>query len=119
MNVGDRIRQRRIALNMTQDELARKVGYKTRASINNIELKRDIPMKKLKPIADALEISVYDLMGWEEKNNKYSHVNTDYLAKVMLTPGDWELLTLFEGLSDSERSEIISYVNYVKSKRKN
>ena len=58
MNVGDRIRQRRIALNMTQDELARKVGYKTRASINNIELKRDIPMKKLKPIADALEISV-------------------------------------------------------------
>lgn len=32
MTVGERIKQKRIELNMTQDELAKKVGYKSRSS---------------------------------------------------------------------------------------
>ena len=65
-NVGEKIRNRRSELGMTQKELAEKVGYASKVSITNIENKRDIPMKKLKPICDALEIDVWDLMGWEE-----------------------------------------------------
>ena len=64
-NVGERIKNRRIELGMTQKELAEKVGYASKVSITNIENKRDIPMKKLKPICDALDIEVWDLMGWE------------------------------------------------------
>lgn len=41
MTIGERIRNRRIELNMTQEELAKKAGYKSRSSINKIELSRD------------------------------------------------------------------------------
>ena len=38
MTVGERIAARRKDLNMTQEELARKLGYKSRSSVNKIEL---------------------------------------------------------------------------------
>ena len=41
MNVGERIKRRRIELDMTQEELAKKVGYKSRSSILLIE-ERDL-----------------------------------------------------------------------------
>ena len=37
MEIGSRIKQRREFLNMSQEELALKVGYKSRSSINKIE----------------------------------------------------------------------------------
>lgn len=37
MDIGERIRARREALGMSQSELARKVGYKSRSSINKLE----------------------------------------------------------------------------------
>ena len=38
MEVGELIKKRRIELGMSQDELARKVGYKSRSSVNKIEI---------------------------------------------------------------------------------
>lgn len=67
MNVGERIKQRRIELNMTQDELAKKVGYKSRSSINKIELSRDLPLPKVQKVAKVLECSPSYLMGWEKE----------------------------------------------------
>ena len=37
MDIGERIKLRREELNLSQDELAKKVGYKSRSSINKIE----------------------------------------------------------------------------------
>lgn len=37
--LGDMIKKRREQIGMSQDELAQKVGYKSRSSINKIELK--------------------------------------------------------------------------------
>jgi len=65
-DIGRKIRQLREERQMTQDELAKAVGYKSRASINKIELQRDIPLKKLVPIANALGVSPYEIMGWDE-----------------------------------------------------
>ena len=66
MTVGDRIKQRREELNMSQDELAKKVGYKSRSSINKIELSRDLPLRKVAIMADALDTSPSALMGWDQ-----------------------------------------------------
>lgn len=66
MNIGDRIRQKRIELNMSQDELAKKVGYKSRSSIQKIEASRDLPLKKVSLMAHALGCTESYLMGWEE-----------------------------------------------------
>ena len=38
MEIGERIRQMRIGLGLSQDELAKLVGYKSRSSINKIEI---------------------------------------------------------------------------------
>lgn len=65
--IGERIRKKRESLHMSQDELAEKVGYKSRSSINKIEVDgRSVPANKLKDIADALFTTPAYLMGWEE-----------------------------------------------------
>lgn len=51
MEIGDRIRQRREELGMTQDELARAAGYKSRSSINKIEVDgRGLPQNKMRTL---------------------------------------------------------------------
>ena len=37
MEIGDRIRKKREELGMSQEELAKKIGYRSRSSINKIE----------------------------------------------------------------------------------
>lgn len=56
-NIGNSIKNRRIELGMTQDELAEKTGYKTRSSINKIEKGlNDLPRNKIELFARALDV---------------------------------------------------------------
>lgn len=64
MTIGERIKNRRLELELSQDQLAQKVGYKSRSSINKIELSRELPLKKVQLMADALETTPGYLMGW-------------------------------------------------------
>ena len=67
LTIGSRIRNRREELNLSQDELAKRLGYKSRSSINKIELdQRNLTQSKIKAIADALETTPVYIMGWEE-----------------------------------------------------
>lgn len=67
MNIGERIKARREELGMTQDELARAVGYKWRSSINKIEVNaQHLPQRKIEEIAKALKTTPSYIMGWEE-----------------------------------------------------
>lgn len=66
MKIGERIRNRRLELNMTQDELAKKLGYASRSSINKLELSRELPSKKIAQCALALDCTAAYLMGWDE-----------------------------------------------------
>ena len=66
MTIGERIKNRREELGLTQDELAKKCGYKSRSSINKIELSRDLPLRKVSLMAEALETTPAYLMGWDD-----------------------------------------------------
>lgn len=67
MNIGNRIKNRRIELGMTQQELAVKIGFKTRSHISLLEQgDRNIPISKIEKLANALEVSPEYLMGWED-----------------------------------------------------
>lgn len=80
--IGDRIKARRLELDMSQDELARLVGYKSRSSINKIESDgRLLPQRKIMEIANALNTTPAYIMGWEESNETES-------PSVPLTPRD-------------------------------
>lgn len=69
-DMGARIRARREEMGMSQEMLAEKVGYKSRSSINKIELgKNDIVQSTIKKIADALSTTPAYLMGWEDEKD--------------------------------------------------
>lgn len=74
--IGNQIKEAREALNMSQEELAYKVGYKSRSSINKIELGlQDVQQKKVPLFAKALNVSIGYLMGdEEEKINTYNNL---------------------------------------------
>ena len=65
--IGSRIRNRREELGLSQDELGKRLGYKSRSSINKIELdQRNLTQSKIKAIADALDTTPAYIMGWNE-----------------------------------------------------
>lgn len=66
-NIGSRIKSRREELGMSQEELAHRIGYKSRSSINKIELGvYALTQSKIKAIADALLTTPSYIMGWED-----------------------------------------------------
>lgn len=67
MTIGERIKLRREELGMTQVELANKIGYASKSSINKIELNvQNLRQSKIKAIADALNTTPAYIMGWED-----------------------------------------------------
>ena len=80
MNIGQRIKTRREAIGLSQDDLAIKTGYKSRSSINKIELDgRGLPQSKIMAFADALQTTPAYLMGWDEEKaeDKIYYVSED------------------------------------------
>ena len=83
MNVGDRIKKRRLELGLTQEELAKKAGYKSRSSINKIELSRDLPLPKVQEVARILDCRPSYLLGWEDETNIIETAKTDVMLSNM------------------------------------
>ena len=71
MKFWDRIRVRREELNLSQDELAKRMGYKSRSTINKIELGiNDVSQSKIVAFAKALDTTVGYLMGDDETDTR-------------------------------------------------
>lgn len=68
--IGDRIRKQRLMLGMSQEELAQRVGYESKSTINKIEsgvnTKRGLNQSKIKAFAKALNTTPAYIMGWKE-----------------------------------------------------
>ena len=99
--IGDRIKERREYLKMSQDDLAKKLGYKSRSSINKIE--RDasgLPQSKIVAIANALNTTPAYIMGWESdkpETSKKIDAATDVLIRMETDKQYSELvLTLYK-----------------------
>lgn len=77
--LGDNILYMRKQLGLTQEELAQRVGYKSKSSINKIELGlNDIPRSKVVKFAEALGTTPARLMGYsltvgERTNRSIAH----------------------------------------------
>lgn len=88
-NMGTIIKKRREQLGISQEQLANILGYKSRSSINKIELNHtDLPQSKIVALAKALSVTPAYLMGWEEleqptpKSNGYPTVRIPVLGDV-------------------------------------
>lgn len=81
--IGSRIRNRREELGLSQDELGKRLGYKSHSSINKIELdQRNLTQSKIKAIAEALETTPAYIMGWDEPDQKLDKENLKFFDNL-------------------------------------
>lgn len=79
--IGKRIKRKREELGITQEELAQRLGYKSKTTIAKIENgTNDIVQSKVVEFASALNTTVPYLMGWiddsKEPDSENSRENT-------------------------------------------
>lgn len=77
--IGQRIKDRRIAIGMTQYELAQKLGYSGKSMISLIEAgKRPLYVWQIAPLCIALDCTIEDLIdkGLSEKEELNDFIET-------------------------------------------
>ncbi len=80
---GERVKARREEIGLTQAELAGKLGYKSRASINKIEQsKRNMKQSQIATLAKALDTTPGYLMGWKEEIKDHRHFSVPVFEHV-------------------------------------
>lgn len=85
MDLADRVKKRREDLGLSQEQLAMRMGYSSRTSINKIENGRPCSQKIIARLADALGVSIPYLMGWdEEQQNEKPLAQDEGLSEEML-----------------------------------
>ena len=105
--IGNKIKSRRIELGMTQMDLAKKMGYKSKSTINKIELGiNDINQSKMKKMAHALEVPVDYLIDDNVVETTVASVSVKHLSKYA------ELLSK---LSPKSQASAIQYIEFLKS----
>lgn len=63
---GDKIKELRIRKGITQEELANKIGYKSKTTVAKIEANiNDVPTNKIEIFADLLDTTPSYLLGWD------------------------------------------------------
>ena len=100
--IGRNISRIRKNLGITQEELAKMMGYKSKSTINKIELGvNDIPQSKIVQFAKVLGTTPAELMGWSEEK-KISPTVTE------LTEGETMWLELYHKVSDDTRETLVA-----------
>ena len=84
MILYDRIRELRVARKMSQDDLAKAMGYKDRSMITKIESgKVDISQKKIMAFARVLGTTPSYLMGWTDEKPPEPEVPITQEARII------------------------------------
>jgi len=115
-NLGQRIADLRKRQGMTQEELAHRIGYKSKSAINKIELGgRDLPQKKIADIARALGVSPAVLMGWVDEEPEEAGA---LAAEVLVQPEVYALVQNFLRLDEADRATVTTLVASLSAKQK-
>lgn len=102
--VGENILLMRKQLGLTQEELANKMGYKSKSTINKIELGiNDIPQSKIVQFAEVLGTTPAHLMGWNEENKNPPE-------KIELSEGEKMLLNLFRQVPEDQQQLVLGMI---------
>lgn len=110
MELSDRVRWRREELGLTQDDLAKRMGYKSRVSINKIENGRPVSQKIIARLADALGVSIPYLMGWDEKPAEDLESLGALAAGVVMDPAALEVMQKYLAMDESDRQAVRDFM---------
>lgn len=105
--VGENILYMRKRLGWTQEELALKMGYKSKSTINKIEMGiNDIPQSKIVKFAEVLGTTPAHLMGWEDSNN----IEENSPEEPKLSEGEEMLLNLFRRVPEDKQQLVLQMI---------
>lgn len=111
MAIGERIKARREELGLSQQQLADRLGYKSKATINKIEMGiNGVQQKRVVDFAHALDTSIEYLMEMDEgvgnfqQQEYYTNPETAKLADEMAV--NPELKALFDVQRDMSPADL-------------
>ena len=120
MTPGKKIKELRLAIGMSQEEVAAKIGVTKQAVYKyENEIVTNIPLEKIEQLAALFDVSPSDIMGWNEKQNKLPDnadeligeilKNKSNMAVVMGRGGNRKVIEVPEGAEDLIQSVIDTF----------
>lgn len=106
--IGDRIKEQRILMGITQEELGR-IASVSKVTIHKYETNviTNIPSDRIEIIAKALNVKPAYLMGWSDENmgkEDYSE-DTIVLARKLGTLDDSQIQLINQMINEFERNK--------------
>lgn len=115
MTVGQRIKERRVAIKMSQQELADRLGYANHSTVARVEAgKIDLPQSRLAQFADVLRVTPAFLMGWDQDPEDLGAV----AASVLKDPQLLQLVRGYQALDEADRATVAALVSSLAEKKK-
>lgn len=109
MTIGERVKLRRQQLGLTQQELAKRLGNSSRASICTIEKDReDLTTTRISKLAVALDTTESFLMGWTDNPNSSDVSSPHNTQKVKIVS---KALTKYASDTDNDADKDTYYIN--------
>lgn len=106
--IGNRIKQLRLAQNLTQQQLADKLHYKSRSTINKIELGiNELHPTKLREFAHALNTTIEYLLGFVENTNSCGN-------KIEIHLEDYSVINYT--LNTEDTNKVIEFIDNLEKK---
>ncbi|WP_455258108.1 helix-turn-helix domain-containing protein [Peptoniphilus asaccharolyticus] len=107
--LGQRVKELRKQLNLSQEELAKLMGYDNRASISKIENDAiDLPVSKVKSLAQSLNTTESYLMGWEDPPEPPQEEKEDMFFRI-------DLSKYTKQQQEEMKKELEKFYGYLKS----
>lgn len=102
MTVGDRIKLVRESKGISQEQLAKQMGYSGKTSVSKIESSGDsLNIKTVSKYASALGVTESYLMGWEEDNPEVPDFDPEQI----------ELIELYSKLTREQRNVVLKFLH--------
>ena len=114
MSMGKMIKKRREELGYTQEQLAEKMGYKSKSTINKIEAGiNDITQSKIVAFAKALKTTPSYLMGWGDEENLPIKLNKKEKFQYDKFMEDAIYFFNDESVSDDDKRKLLDSLNSI------
>lgn len=105
MEIGEKIKKRRLELGWSQRELAYKMGYTNNSTLVKIEKGIvDVSQSRIVQFSEVLGVSIAYLMDWEEDERK-NDLQADIILRMR---SDTEFMSAVEKLYSLEQDQLQS-----------
>ena len=119
MTTGERIKQRRMELQWSLRELAKRMGYANQSTISRIESGTiDIPQSKVVKFAEVMGTTVAYLMGWDEEIQKDPVGTAERHFEILMDEDFVGMFDEFRSLDASKRKIVMDLVHSLAETKK-